>query len=73
MCIGVPGRIITLLDNNMAIVDVDGNQTEISVILTPEVEPEQFVLIHAGFAMEIISADIAAETMYYLKELEKYA
>lgn len=73
MCLGVPGKVIALLENNMATVDVDGNQMEISIALTLEVKPEQYVLIHAGFAMEIIAEEIAAETMYYLKELEKYA
>lgn len=66
MCIGVPGRIIELQENYRAIVDVNGNRMEISVRLTPEVEPGQYVLIHAGFAMEIIDEDAARETMQIL-------
>ena len=73
MCLGVPGKIIAILDNQMAAADVDGNQVEISIALLPEVEKEQYVLIHAGFAMDIITDEIAEETMYYLKELQKYA
>jgi len=73
MCLGVPGKIIALLDNHMAIVDVEGNQMEISLALLQEARAEQYVLIHAGFAMEIITEDVAEETMYYLMEMQKYA
>ena len=73
MCLGVPGKITTLLGNNIATVDVNGNQTEISIALVPEAKPEQYVLIHAGFAMELINEEIANETMYYLEELQRYA
>ena len=72
MCIGVPGRIIELQENYRAIVDVNGNRMEISVRLTPEVEPGQYVLIHAGFAMEIIDEDAAREIMQILLEVISY-
>jgi len=72
MCLGVPGKVIEFLDNGAARVDVKGNQTDISIRLTPEVELGQYVLIHAGFAMEIIDEDIAEETMSYLEELIPY-
>jgi hydrogenase expression/formation protein HypC len=70
MCLGVPGKVVYLLENHTAAVDVNGNQVEISVRLTPEVKVNDYVLIHAGFAMEIIDDDIADETMYWLKELQ---
>lgn len=72
MCLGVPGKIIELKQHSMAVVDVNGNQTEISLRLTPEAELGQFVLIHAGFAMEIIDEAIALETMQYLEEMLQY-
>jgi hydrogenase expression/formation protein HypC len=70
MCLGVPGRVVQLLENNMAAVDVNGNQVDISVRLIPEVKLDDYVLIHAGFAMEIIDEEIAQETLYWLKELQ---
>ena len=72
MCLGVPGKIITIKENGLALVDVDGNQMDVSIRLTPEVEPNQYVLIHAGFAMEIMDEEIAHETMRLIKELENY-
>ncbi|NLT19936.1 MAG: HypC/HybG/HupF family hydrogenase formation chaperone [Syntrophomonadaceae bacterium] len=72
MCLGVPAKVIELMANEVARVDVNGNQTEISVRLTPEVKINEYVLVHAGFAMEIIDESIALETMKYLEELLQY-
>ncbi|HEX3011714.1 MAG TPA: HypC/HybG/HupF family hydrogenase formation chaperone [Syntrophomonadaceae bacterium] len=70
MCLGVPGKVVELLEYNRALVDVNGNQVDISVRLTPEIKAGDYVLIHAGFAMEIIDEEVAEETMYWLKELQ---
>jgi len=72
MCLGVPAKILQFLDNGLARVDVHGNQTDISIKLTPEVELGQFVLVHAGFAMEIIDEQVAEETISYMEELGWY-
>lgn len=73
MCLGVPGKVVELLENHMARVDVKGNLFEVSVRLTPEVKAEQYVLIHAGFAMEIIDETWALETLEILEDLQRYA
>lgn len=70
MCLGVPAQILKMLDNHTARVDVDGNQVDISIQLVPDVKIGDYVLVHAGFAMDIIDADIADETMKLLKELQ---
>jgi hydrogenase expression/formation protein HypC len=72
MCLGVPGKIIKIAENYVATADVNGNQTDISIRLTPEVQLGDFVLIHAGFAMEIIDAEIAAETISYMEAMGWY-
>ncbi len=72
MCIGVPAKVVELKENDVARVEVSGNQTDISIRLTPEVEINQYVLVHAGFAMEIIDESVAHETMHYLQELMQY-
>ena len=72
MCLGVPAKVVEKIANDIARVDVNGNQTEISIRLTPEVELGQYVLVHAGFAMEIIDESIALETMHYLEEMLQY-
>ena len=72
MCLGVAAQVIQIMANGVATVDVNGNQTDISIKLTPEVELGQFVLVHAGFAMEIIDEQVAEETISYMKELGWY-
>ncbi|MEN6462294.1 MAG: HypC/HybG/HupF family hydrogenase formation chaperone [Syntrophomonas sp.] len=72
MCLGVPGKVIQLMEHNTARVDVDGNEVDISIKLTPKVQLGQHVLIHAGFAVEIIDETLAEETMRLLKELQPY-
>ncbi|MDH7498543.1 MAG: HypC/HybG/HupF family hydrogenase formation chaperone [Syntrophomonadaceae bacterium] len=73
MCLGVPGRVVELLGQDLARADVSGNQVQISTRLTPEVQAGDYVLIHAGFAMEIIDEEWARETLALLKELEQHA
>ena len=70
MCLGVPGRIVSI-EANRATADINGNQVEVSIIMTPEVVPGQYVLIHAGFAMQIIDESEARETMDWLMALQK--
>ena len=71
MCLGVPGRIVSI-EANRATADINGNQVEVSIIMTPEVVPGQYVLIHAGFAMQIIDESEARETMDWLLALQKF-
>ena len=61
MCLGVPAKILEIKEHDVAQVDVDGNQLDISIRLTPEVQKGQFVLVHAGFAMEIIDESLAVK------------
>ena len=71
MCLGVPGQIIEIQPDLGAVADIDGNQVTISVALLPEVEIVDYVLIHAGFAMEIIDLQLAIETKQLLQELQE--
>lgn len=71
MCLGVPGRIIQVFENDVATVDVNGNQLDVNIRLTPAVNLGDYVLIHAGFAMEVIDEDLAHETMQLLLQLQE--
>lgn len=58
MCLAVPGKILQVQSpaSEMATgrVDFGGVQKEICLAFTPDVQPGQFVLVHAGFAITII-------------------
>lgn len=72
MCLGVPAKVVEFVEGQMAVVDVDGNQVNISIQLVPEVKIGQYVLVHAGFAMDIIDESFAEETMKLLKKLQPH-
>lgn len=72
MCLGVPAKVVEFVEGQMAVVDVDGNQVNISIQLVPEVKIGQYVLVHAGFAMDILDESFAEETMKLLKKLQPH-
>lgn len=72
MCLGVPARIVEI-KGDVGVVDVKGNQVEISLRLTPEAKVNDYVLVHAGFAMEIIDQEAALQTLDLLEEMEQRA
>ncbi len=57
MCLAVPSKVISI-DNNVATIDVYGARREVSIILLPETPRiGDFVLVHAGFAIQSIQAE----------------
>lgn len=73
MCLAIPGRIVELLDEDphYAVVDVSGVRRKINVDLLRDegVGPDDWVLIHVGFAMSKISAQQADEQLRLLAML----
>ena len=68
MCIAIPGKVESI-DGNMAKVDFNGNLVNVNTgIIEPEVG--QYVLVHAGCAIEIIEKDKAHELIDLFAELE---
>ena len=77
MCLGVPAKVVRIVDASrmLAMVDVCGVERETNVIcVAPENEPletliGQWVLLHVGFAMSIIDEAEAERTLDVLREL----
>ena len=68
MCLGIPSKIIKIEDSK-AIVDVYGAQREISLLVLEEpVEIGDYVIVHAGFAIQKLRQDVAKETLGYFNE-----
>ncbi|MBF0559717.1 MAG: HypC/HybG/HupF family hydrogenase formation chaperone [Nitrospirae bacterium] len=69
MCLAIPSRIVTI-DNMTAIVDVCGARREVSLLLLPdEARLEDYVLVHAGFAIQKVDNEAAVETLKLIKEM----
>ena len=67
MCLGVPMQVKTI-DNEVAVCEIDGVQREASLMMLDGVQVGDYVLIHAGFAIEKIDEDQAQLTLRALRE-----
>ncbi len=68
MCLAVPAKIVEL-DGTAATADLHGNRVHISTLLTPEVRLGDWVLVHAGFAIQHLDEAAAAETFSILADV----
>jgi hydrogenase expression/formation protein HypC len=68
MCLAVPGKIIEI-SGSTARVDIEGLVTKACISLLPEVEVGDYVIVHAGFAIERYDEEAARETLQLLREL----
>jgi hydrogenase expression/formation protein HypC len=69
MCLAIPARVVQLLPGQRAIVDLGGVRKEVSIDLVPEAQPEDYVIIHVGYAIGMIDPDEAARTLALFAEL----
>ncbi|GLC32378.1 HypC/HybG/HupF family hydrogenase formation chaperone [Clostridium omnivorum] len=70
MCLGIPLRVICI-NGNTAVGEMNGIERKIRIDLVPNVKLENYVMVHAGFAIEIIDYEAAKETLDIMKELEE--
>lgn len=69
MCLAVPGKIVTIDEAGGATVDMLGVQRPISLRLTPSAAVGDYVLVHAGFGIQVIDPAEAEETLKLIREL----
>ena len=68
MCLAIPAKITEMKDDGLATVDILGVTRDIALDLTPQATLGDFVLVHAGFAIEVVDADYAQETIDLIKQ-----
>jgi hydrogenase expression/formation protein HypC len=70
MCIGFPGKIMIIDENNYAIIDIGGTKREVCLdIIDEQVGLGDYVLCHAGFAIHKVDEAVAQDKLALLKEL----
>ncbi len=67
MCLAIPMRLIER-DEFEGLVEVDGVQRRVSLMLLPDAAVDEFVLVHAGYAIGTINEEEAAETLAVLRQ-----
>ncbi len=72
MCSAIPGKVIELYDKNsmlMGKIDYAGTIKEACLAYVPEVAVGQYVIVHAGFALNIINEEEAKKTFALWDEM----
>ncbi len=72
MCLAVPGKIVEIYDSagmRMCKIDFGGVLREACLEALPEATVGEFTIVHAGFALNILSETEAQETLDALREL----
>ena len=73
MCLAIPAKVTEMKDNRLATVDILGVTRDISLDLTPQANVGDFVLVHAGFAIEVVDPDYAHDTIDLIKHFPALA
>jgi hydrogenase expression/formation protein HypC len=68
MCLAVPVKIISI-DGDQAQVDIGGVGRRVSIALTPEARVGDYVLLHTGYALNVLNEEEAQETLSLLERM----
>jgi len=68
MCLAVPVQVVSIQDTE-AEVEIGGVRRRVSIMLTPEAKVGDYVLLHTGYAINVIDEAEAQETLKLLTEM----
>lgn len=71
MCLAIPAKVISI-DGSSALVSIEDVEYTASLLLLDDVKPGDFVMLHAGFAIQKVDAEEAAYTLQLLNDEEKH-
>ena len=75
MCLAIPGKVISIAGDDPVFrigkVDFGGVIKEVNLCYVPEVKLGDYVIIHVGFALNIIDEEEAQKVFEYLREMEE--
>jgi len=71
MCLAIPARIVELTGDK-AVVDAMGNRFNARTTLIPDAKLGSIVLVHAGFAIALVSEEDARETWRLIEEIDDF-
>lgn len=70
MCLAIPALIKSIEDKE-AEVEIGGINRRISIWLTPEAKVGDYVLVHTGYAIDVLDQEQAEETLSLLREIAR--
>jgi len=72
MCLGIPVKIVELPDDQCALVEVDGIRRKVGLQLVGSVNPGDYLMVHAGFAVEVLDLAEAEARIKLWEEFLKF-
>jgi len=70
MCLAIPGKIVKFNpDGNTALIDFDGIEQNVIIVLIQNPEVGKYVIVHAGYAIEMMDENDALEAIEQWKEI----
>ena len=69
MCLAIPAKVVELLGDDHAIIDIGGMQKEISLGLLEDVRAGDYVIVHVGYALARLDEEEAARTLALFAEM----
>jgi hydrogenase expression/formation protein HypC len=68
MCLAIPAKVMSV-EGHSALVTIEDVEYQASLLLLDDVHPGDFVMLHAGFAIQKVDEEEAAETLRLLNEI----
>ena len=68
MCLAFPARVVELLDDDQAVVDLEGVRKTISLMLMEGVAVGDYVIVHVGYALSRLDPAEAERTLALMRE-----
>ncbi len=77
MCLGVPGKVLSIIDDNPMTrrgrVSFGGLVKEVNLAFVPEAEVDDYVIVHVGFGISKLDEAEAIRVFQYLQEIGELA
>ncbi|MFO0911748.1 MAG: HypC/HybG/HupF family hydrogenase formation chaperone [Pirellulales bacterium] len=74
MCLAIPGQLVELPATDgpfrEALVDFSGTRRRVNLACTPDAQPGDYVLVHAGIAIAVLDPEEAHRTLEILAQLQ---
>ena len=75
MCLAIPGKVLEKAEENglvMGLIDYAGTRNKACLTYTPEAGVGDFVIVHSGFALQMLNEEEAAASLQELGRLAEF-
>ena len=69
MCLAIPAKVVELLADDQAVVEMEGVRKQISLALLDEIVVGDYVIVHVGFALSKVDPEEAEQTLVIFAQL----